>query len=524
MNIQTERLENHMARFTVELETAKLEQAKQQAARKLSQKYNIPGFRKGKAPYKIIQQFFGDAPILEDAIEILGNDLYKQALDESGVEPYGPGQLEDFKIDPPSITFVVPMQPTVNLGDYRSLRMDFHAPQIEDEQVERAMRQLREDNALYEESREAVAPGNRVTMELYAKLIEDDKPAVESAEHSHDKGEEHNHDEGEVDATEHSHEAGDADTHDHDEGEEHDHDHSHGHDHAHGHDHGLGGGEFIHEHDAVMILGEENEEPAPGFRQAVFGAALDEEREFELEFPNDQEEYVEYAGKRANFKLKVKKIETVTLPALNDDLAARVTAKEETPLTLLQLRIRMREELQKAAEQRAKGDYAGEALDVLVEKATVAFPDIMIDDQTETYLERLDQDFRRQGLTLEDYMRIANKQRDELKVSYRDVAVKNLKRALVLREIRSAEKLEVTDEAINAEIDRMLGRFGEQAESLRSVLDTPQMRESITNDLLEQGTLDRIVAIAKGEAPLLEPETPAAAVAVVEAMTTSEEA
>ena len=51
----------------------------------------------------------------------------------------------------------------------------------------------------------------------------------------------------------------------HEEGEEHDHDH----DHEHGHDHGLGGGEFIHEHDAVMILGEDNEEPAPGFRQAV---------------------------------------------------------------------------------------------------------------------------------------------------------------------------------------------------------------------------------------------------------------
>ena len=64
MNIQTERLDNHLARFTVELEVSKLEQAKQQAARKLSQKYNIPGFRKGKAPYKIIQQFFGDAPIL----------------------------------------------------------------------------------------------------------------------------------------------------------------------------------------------------------------------------------------------------------------------------------------------------------------------------------------------------------------------------------------------------------------------------------------------------------------------------
>jgi trigger factor len=497
LNIQTERLDNHLARFTVELEVARLEQAKQQAARKLSQKYNIPGFRKGKAPYKIIQQFFGDAPIVEDAIEILSNDLYKQVLDESGVEPYGPGQLEDFKVDPPSLIFVVPMQPTVNLGDYRSVRMDFHVPQIEDEQVDRAMRQLREDNALYEESREAVAPGNRVTMELYAKLIEDDKAETEATEHTHAE------DKAEVDAEAHSHEAG----------EEHDHDH----DHDHGEDHGLGGEEFIHEHEAVMILGEDNEEPAPGFRQAVFGAALDEEREFGLEFPSDEEEYSEFSGKRANFKVKIKKIEIVTLPAMNDDLAARLTEKEETPLTLLQLRIKVREDLQKAAEQQAKSNYAGEVLDVLVERATVAFPQAMVDDQTETYLERLDQDFRRQGLTLEDYMRIANKERDALKADYHDIAIKNLKRALVLREIRAVEKIDVSEAAIDGEITKMMGRFGAQAESLRSVLDTPHMRESIQNDLMEQGTLDRIVAIAKGEAPPL--DTP-----VVEATITSQEA
>ncbi|MEZ4666682.1 MAG: trigger factor [Anaerolineae bacterium] len=365
MNIQTERLENHIARFTVELEAAKLEQAKQQAARKLSQRYNIPGFRKGKAPYKIVQQFFGDASILEDAIEILGNDLYKQALDESGIEPYGPGQLDDFKVDPPSLTFVVPMQPSVDLGEYRSVRVDYHVPIIEDDQVDKAMRQLREDNALYEESREPVALGNRVTLELYAKLLED------AASTKEDEA---------ADST------SDSEAHDHEDG----------HDHDHGHDHGLGGNEFIHEHDAIMLLGEENDEPAPGFRQAILGAALDEEREFELEYPDDEEEYKEYAGKKAAFKVKVKKIENVTLPALNDDLAARITEKEETPLTLLQLRMRTRENLQESAERQAKSDYAGEVLDMLVERATIAFPEAMVDDQTETYLERLDQDFRRQ--------------------------------------------------------------------------------------------------------------------------------
>jgi trigger factor len=230
---------------------------------------------------------------------------------------------------------------------------------------------------------------------------------------------------------------------------------------------------------------------------------VDEERTFDLTYPEGEKEYEEYAGKEAQFKVKVKKIENVTLPSMNDDLAARLTEKEEEPLTLLELRMRTRENLQKSTEQQAKSNFAGEVLDSMVDGATIAFPEEMIEDQTESYLERLDQDFRRQGLTLDDYMRIANKQRDELKKDYREIAIKNLKRALVLREVRLKETIDVPDEAINAEIDKMLLQFGEQAESLRGMLDTPQMRENIKNDLMEQGTLDRIVAIAKGEAPAL---------------------
>lgn len=483
MNIQTERIENHNARFTVTLEPSQLEKAKQQSARKLSQKYNIPGFRKGKAPYNIVLRFFGEASILEDAIEILGNDVYKQALDESGIAPYAPGQLENFEAEPdPKFTFIVPMQPTVDLGNYRALRRQYTEPVVEDEQVDKAMRQLQEDQALYEESTKPVETGNRVTMELYAKLIGEEGPEGESteAEHTHDEGEEHDHD------------------HEHAEGEEHD----HGYD-GHDHDHGLGGNEFIHEHSAVMVLRDENEEPAPGFRQAILGATLDEERAFELAYPEDEKEYEEYAGKKAEFKVKITKIENVTLPSMNDDLAARVTEKEEKPLTLLELRMRTRENLQESTKQQAKSNFAGEALDAIVDGATIAFPEEMVEDQTENYLERLDQDFRRQGLTLEDYMRIANKQRDELKKDYREIAIKNLKRALVLREIRQVEAIDVPETAVDAEIDKMLLQFGEQAASLRGMLDTPQMRENIKNDLMEQGTLDRVVAIAKGEAPEL---------------------
>lgn len=485
MNIQTERLDNHTARFTVELDTNRLEQAKQTAAKNIAKRVNIPGFRKGKVPYKILLNYVGEAALLEDAVEILGNDIYKEALDQSGVDPYGPGQLEDFKVDPqPVFTFVVPLQPTVDLGEYRSTRQEFHEPTVEDDQVNKAMRALQEENAVVEESQKPVGLGDRVNVEMYAAIVGEEGDKAEESAEAHDHDHDHDHDEHEH---EHDHD------HDHAEGEEHDH-----------HDHGLGGKEFIHEHNAVLVLGEDNEEPAPGFKQALVGANVGDTREFEVEYPDNAEEWgEEIAGKKAKFQVVVKKIENMTLPAMNDDLAARITEKEEKPLTLLELRMRVRENLQKNAERQAKSNYAAEVLDKLVDKATIAYPEALVEDQIDSYMERLDRDLRQQGLTLDDYVRVMGRSKDDLRNDYREVAIRNVKRSLVLREVMKVEKVETAESQVDEQINTMLSQFGEQAEALRPMLDTPAMRENVRNDLLEQSVLDRIAAIAKGEAPEL---------------------
>lgn len=469
MNIQTERLENHTARFTVELETDRLEQAKQDAARRLSKRVNIPGFRKGKIPYRILLNYVGEPAVLEEAMEILGNDIYKEALQESGVEPYGPGELEKFEIEPqPTFTFVVPLQPEVKLNDYRSVRVDYTAPVVEDDDVNRSMKALQEQQALVEESHKPVEMGNRVTADIHAEVLPETTADGESeAEAAADEAVEVEH--------------------------EHEHD-----EHA---PHTPGAEPLLHEHDAMLILDDEHNEPAPGFRDALVGATVDERREFELTYPDDENEYEDLAGRRAKFYVTIKKIETITLPALNDDLAARVTAEEEKPLSLLELRMRVRENLQQASDQRKKSEYAQQALDKMVEQATVSFPDALVNDQIEDYLERLDRDLRQRGLTLDDYMRISGKSREDLYNDYRDTAVMNLKRSLVLREVLQAEEMAVEEQAIDEEIERILAQFGEQAEGLRSMFANPNMRNNVRNDLLEQHVLDRIVAIAKGEAP-----------------------
>lgn len=446
MNIQTERLENHTARMTVAVDAERLEKAKQKAAQQLSRRVNIPGFRKGKAPYRILLNYLGEAAILEDAVEVLGNEIYKEALDVAGLEPYGPGEIEGVELENgPVLKFIVPLQPEVNLGTYRDVRVEYTAPEVKDEEVDRALKSLQEQHAVVEESQQPVALGNRVLLDIHSHYVAEEEGGSED--------------------------------------------------------------EFLHEHDFNIILDQDGE-PLPGFNDALVGAAAGEEREFTLDVPDDADKYGDGAGRKVHFHITVKKIESITLPALTDEFAARVTADEEKPLSLLELRIRVRENLQKMAEDRYKSDYADQALEAMIEVADVRYPEAMVVEETERLLQQFDQNLRQRGLTLNDYMRIIGKTKDDLMNDYRDAAVRSLKRGLVLREVVENEKLTVSEQGVVEEIDRILERFEEnRRDDLRKLFDQPGMRDNVRNDLMMETVLNRIVAIAKGEAPEVEATT-----------------
>lgn len=467
MNVQTERLENHTARFTVEVEVERLEQAKREAARKLANRVNIPGFRKGKAPYKVLVSYVGEGVVLEDAIEVLGNEVYKDIINSADVEPYGPGSLEDFALEPqPTFKFVVPLQPTADLGNYRDIRLEYEPPVVEDKDVDEAITNMLEREALIEESSKPVAPGNRVTVSMKAEYLDDapTKAETESAEETRLEGEEP--EEGKPEEENRV---------------------------------------FIDNDNLVFRLTADRE-PAPGFTDALVGAAVGERREFEITYPDDEKEYEHLAGRHVKFDVTIKKIETLTLPELNDEFAARVTRAEaeregKEPLTLLQLRMRVREDLEKEAKDAADATYAQKVLDMITEQATFAYPEALVSDEVHHLLEHLDSDLRRRGLTLEDYQKVTNKTHEDLHVDYHDNAVSSIKRSLTMRELIRQEGLEVTDEQVNEEVDRIAGRFGEQAAAFRGIYESGAMRDNLRSDLLYRQLTERVAAIAKGEAP-----------------------
>jgi trigger factor len=458
LNVQTERIDNHKAQFTVEIEAKQLDDAKRKAAKKIAGQIRIKGFRKGKAPYRVVSQYVGEAAILEEAIELLGNDIYKDALDESGVEPYGPGMLDDFKVDPaPTFVFSVPLQPEVDLKGYADIRLDFEEPEVADEDVENALKSMQRQQATVVNAElEEVAAGHRVTVDLHSEFVdgEDDEEPSEDADDS------------EEDAGEYIPKKGD---------------------------------QFLHQHDATLVLEPSDEPIMPGFVDGLVGGKLNEDVEFELTVPEGNEDYDTIVGRTVKFHVTIKKIEEIEVPALDDAFALQIGEADEddTVVDLASLRARTHDELEKEALENAKSIYAEKVLTEIIDGADIAFPEMMIEEQIDDMLRDLDNNLQQQGMNLETYMRFSGMTKEMLQEQYRDQAIASLNRTLVFRELINVQEIEIGDEQINKRVDAMLMQFGDSAEQFRQYFDTPQMRQNILNELLMDNIMTRIVALGQ---------------------------
>jgi trigger factor len=148
--IKKEVLATHEALLNVEIEEEAVKEAMRKAARVMSQKYNIPGFRKGKAPYAKVVQYVGEAALLQEAADAMLEEIYPQILDEAKVDPYGPGELQKIQPDPLTFTISVPLAPEIVLGDYHSLSLEWEDVAVTDEEVANVLEQVREEHAVLE--------------------------------------------------------------------------------------------------------------------------------------------------------------------------------------------------------------------------------------------------------------------------------------------------------------------------------------------------------------------------------------
>lgn len=167
MNIEKTIQDNHEAKLVVEFDRDKFEGYKRRAARKISERGKIPGFRPGKAPYEIVVRNYGEEAIVEQAVDFLIDEEYSNILKEAGVEPGAAGTLESIdSLQPPKFTFTVPLAPEVDLGDYLSIRLPYEWSAPDEKEVDAALEDLRQRYATTETVDRPVEVGDYVLVEV----------------------------------------------------------------------------------------------------------------------------------------------------------------------------------------------------------------------------------------------------------------------------------------------------------------------------------------------------------------------
>lgn len=170
MKITAERQPESQVLLEIEVEPERVEKSMDQAFRRMSGRYRIPGFRPGKAPRVMFERYVGRETLLREALEKLVPQVYEEAIKEESLDPIDQPSFEIPTFEPLLIKATVPLKPTVELGDYRELRVPREEPTVTSEQVDEAMENLRRQFASLTPVERPAQAGDVVRADLKAEV------------------------------------------------------------------------------------------------------------------------------------------------------------------------------------------------------------------------------------------------------------------------------------------------------------------------------------------------------------------
>lgn len=435
LNIEKTIEENHEAKLVVEVEPEKMEQYKRRAARKISERGKIPGFRPGKAPYHMVVLNYGEQAVIEQAIDYFVDAEYSNILKEAEVEPGAAGSLESIdSLEPPKLTFRVPLAPEVDLGDYLSIRMPYEWSVPSQEEVDKALADLRQMYATTENVEREAQEGDYVLMDVKSETEELNRDGFAAV---------------------------------------------------------------------ARTEGRDSDWPYNGFGGELIGLKPGDVKTVKYTFPEDWD-VEELKGKEVEMEVTVKTVRAVNLPELDDEFAKTVGAGE----TLDELV----EAVKKDVEARSKNDYDDKYFVELIEKikegATFKYHEHSLEHEGEHVLEDLSNRLAQQGMDLDTYFKVRNTTREQfIEEEVKPVAKKRFERSLILDEIVRREKLEVSDESLDAEFNNTLNAMIMQGLDMKKIRGgrkgQQQLAQAVAmesaNRVMTRNALDLLKSIAVGE-------------------------
>lgn len=173
MKVKVQRRQNCQATVTLEVENERVQPALRKAARRISREFEIPGFRRGRAPYHIVERAVGREALYEESLMDLAPELMQEAFAENDIVPFAQPEVSIEKLEPFVVKLEVIFPPQVDLGDYQNIRLTPEEVRVEDSDVEAALRQVQERQGERVPVERPVEYGDQVVLDMEGHIGEE---------------------------------------------------------------------------------------------------------------------------------------------------------------------------------------------------------------------------------------------------------------------------------------------------------------------------------------------------------------
>lgn len=422
MNIKSnEKKENSTVELVIEVGAAEFQAAIDKVYNKQKKNIMIPGFRKGKAPRKMVEKMYGAEVFYEDAISEAYPAAYDAALAEAGIESVAWPTLEVLDVNQDGFSFkaTITVKPEATVKKYKGLVVAKPTVRVTAADVKAELKPYIDRASRLVSVERKAKKGDTAVIDFEG--FKDGVPFEGG------KGENYNLE--------------------------------------------LGSGTFI-----------------PGFEDQVIGMKAGDEKDLNVTFPEDYNA-ADLAGAAVVFKVKVHEIKERQEPTVDDEFAKDVSEFD----TLEEFKKDLSDKLRARRQEQADRDYENAVVDQLIENLECDVPEAMIDYRADKMMEEYAQRLQSQGIPMETYMQIMGVSADDLRAQAKESAGRAVRSALALEAVAAAEKIEVTDADVDAEITRLSGEHGMSEEQVRAAVNV----EDVRLDLASQKALELVKASAK---------------------------
>ena len=435
MSVTVEKKDNNMAVLTIEIPAEKFIEAVEKAYQRQKNSIALPGFRKGKAPRRMIQKMYGAQVFFEEAANYILQTTYDDAAKESGEKIVSRPQIDITQIEegkPFIYTATVALRPEVTLGQYKGVEIPKKEVTVSEEEIMADIDREREQNA--------------------RDLDVDDRPVKDKDRIKLDF-------DGTVDGERF------------DGGKAEDFDLT------------IGSGSFI-----------------PGFEDQIIGKNIGEEFDVNVTFPEDYHAEA-LKGKPAVFRCKVNSISEHQVPELDDDFVQDVSEFD----TVEEYKADVEKKIRERKEKALKSENESAAVRAALKNASMDIPDAMVEEQAQTLVNEFAQRIQSQGMNMQQYMQITGMNEQTLAQQMKPQALERIQNSLLLEAVAKAENVEISDERLDEEVEKMAEAYNMEKEKLYDLMGE-ESRAQMKQDLAIQEAV-KIIAENAVEVEMPEEES-----------------